>query len=193
MLSNALHNGQVGAGGNGKGSTGVVIDPLAVLRGQLVRSSPINLFTVDVSGAGAQSAFYLRTAVLEDYTGKAWVPGSNATAQPLAGALPVAPNTVGPKPTTSDFKATVSVTKLADTPPIFATPTQLSGTPTSWVWDARYGVVSGKVGSGTQYTETVAQPDPSEADSRSLYSRASGRKRHEQHRQCRAVAKSGYE
>jgi transglutaminase-like putative cysteine protease len=164
VLSNALHNGRVGSGGNGKGSTGIEVDPLAVLRGQLVRSSPINLFSVSVSGPGAKDAFYLRSAVLETYNGKAWVQGPNATPQPATGLLTVQPAIVGPTVATSSFKATVSVGKLGGTAPVFATPTALSNIPNGWAWDSRYGVVSGNVTSGLHYTETVAQPDPSNAE-----------------------------
>jgi transglutaminase-like putative cysteine protease len=163
VLANALHNGRVGSGGNGKGSTGIAVDPLAVLRGQLVRSSPINLFSVNVSGPGAKDAFYLRSAVLEDYNGKAWVQGPSAALQPASGVLSVAPAVIGPSVATSSFKATVSVGKLGGTAPVFATPTQLSNIPSNWAWDSRYGVVSGNVSSGLHYTETVAQPDPSSA------------------------------
>ena len=162
LIANALHNGQVGTGGNGKGSTGVVIDPLAVLRGELTRGTPVNLFTVNVTGDGAKSAFYLRTAVLENYTGKAWVQGSEATTSPLSGSLVVAPATAPPTVDTSQFTATVTVSKLGGTAPVFATPTQVGGSvPKTWLWDPRYGLVSGDVTSGLRFTETVAQPDPS--------------------------------
>ncbi len=162
LIANALHNGQVGTGGNGKGSTGVVIDPLAVLRGELIRGTPVNLFTVNVSGDGAKSAFYLRTAVLENYTGKAWVQGSERQRLPCraASSSPRPPRRL-PLPT-SQFTATVTVSKLGGTAPVFATPTQLGGTvPKTWLWDPRYGLVSGDVTSGLRFTETVAQPDPS--------------------------------
>ena len=162
LIANALHNGQVGAGGNGKGSTGVVIDPLAVLRGQLTRGTPVNLFTVNVAGDGAKSAFYLRTAVLENYNGKAWVQGSYHDISPLTGSLIVAPATAAPTVATSQFNATVTVSKLGGTAPVFATPTQLGGAiPAPGSGDSRYGLVVRRRHSGLRYTETVAQPDPS--------------------------------
>ena len=164
VLANALHNGHVGVGGDGGGSTGLVIDPLAVLRGQLTKSSPTDLFRVDVTGAGAKSAFYLRTAVLETYNGKAWTQGPSTSSGPTTGKLTIAPSTFGAVATTSAFQATVTVSKLGGTPPVFATPSQLAGVPQSWQWNSRYGVVSGSVSSGQHYTETVAQPDPSETE-----------------------------
>jgi transglutaminase-like putative cysteine protease len=164
LLADALHNGQVGVGGNGKGKTGVVIDPLASLRGQLTRSSPIDLFSVDVTGAGAKNAFYLRTAVLETYNGNQWVRGPNSATVPLSGSpasLTLAPTTFGTAAQSTQFTAKVAVTNLAATPPTFATPVSLPGAPSSWSWSARYGFVAGDVSASRHYTENVAQPDPS--------------------------------
>lgn len=161
VLANALHNGRVGTSGNGKGSTGVVIDPLATLRGELTRSNPVNLFSVSVTGAEAKSAFYLRSAVLENYNGKAWVQGQEQDIEPTNGQLTMAPPLLGPSVATSPFKATITVSRLAGTAPVFATPTQLTAVPGNWSWNTRYGVVSGTVKSGQTYSETVAQPNPS--------------------------------
>jgi transglutaminase-like putative cysteine protease len=162
LVSNALHNGRPGVGGNGSGTGGVSIDPLASLRGQLTRGAPINLFRVTVNGTGSASAYYLRTTVLDAYNGSAWVPGQAAATVPAQGSGFVAqPSVLGPTITTERFNATVTVEKLAGTPPLFAAPVNVTALPGSWNWNPRAGLIQGKVRSGQQYSETVVQPAPS--------------------------------
>jgi transglutaminase-like putative cysteine protease len=162
LVANALHNGHPGVGGDGSGSGGVTIDPLASLHGQLTRGSPINLFTVKVSGPGSSSAFYLRTTVLTRYNGAAWIPGSAAQTQAVASSgYNVEPKVLGPTVNTDKFDATITVQKLAGTPPLFAAPTDVNAVSSSWKWTPRTGLLAGNVHAGQQYTEQVVQPSPS--------------------------------
>jgi transglutaminase-like putative cysteine protease len=119
---------------------------------------------VQVSGAAANEAFYLRTTILESYTGKAWVQGSPAPTVPATSDnYTVAPANVTSDSNTSQFNATISIAKLGATPPLFATPSALSNIPSSWAWSQRYGILAGNVKAGQTYVETVEQPDPSRA------------------------------
>jgi transglutaminase-like putative cysteine protease len=162
VLANALHNGHPGAGGNGKGGGGVVIDPLAVLRGDLTRSDPVALFTVDVTGAGSTEPFYIRSTVLDTYNGSAWVPGPTpaleAADTTTFSTLPPAPSPAVP---VNRFTANFTVQKLAGNAPLFSAPSRVTDIPTKWTWSQQYGLIIGNVGSGQRYSETVEQPAPS--------------------------------
>ncbi len=162
VLADALHNGRAGTGGDGSGSGGVRLDPLAALKGQLTKSKPITLFTVTVKGSSSSTApYYLRSTPLDDYTGTAWVPGTDGSTGPLARA-PFGRGTSSG--TTTDFEATITIDKLAGAAPVFAAPKSIAGLTGSWTWSTQGQNLNGNVHSGEQYTETVTQPDPSDGE-----------------------------
>jgi len=111
LLSNVFHNGsQSGRGdtglGEGSGTSG--IDPFVTLKGELTRSSPVNLLTVNVqridSLGGTVQPFYARENVLSTYTGGGWTVGPRGSLQSLQTTnLESSPGTAE-APVTASFK-----------------------------------------------------------------------------------------
>jgi transglutaminase-like putative cysteine protease len=160
ILADALHHNGNADDGKGTG-TRVYLDPLATLKGQLTRSTPVELFDVTVSNAQGSEPFYLRQDILETYTGAAWVQGNNRigtrSIQPgqLGGVPPLHPENA-PQDT---FTASIHVRGLGGTPPLFYLPQNLNGSK-DWQWDAGRQLVVGQVGRDQTYVEQVQQPKP---------------------------------
>ncbi|HSY15514.1 MAG TPA: transglutaminaseTgpA domain-containing protein [Jatrophihabitantaceae bacterium] len=172
LIADALHH----SGGDG-GANGVALDQLASLRGELLRGTPVPLFTVTVPPAQNGSAgseepavdepFYLREAVLSTYNGSAWVAAEQGPSQPLGpdtsfgSQPPVNPDAVR----SYQFSASITIQQLAGNAPGFEFPASISGLSAPWSWDTGAEVLTGPgVKSGQRYTEDVIQPEPTTAD-----------------------------
>src|SRR6185437_15655665 len=80
LLARATHHNGNGIG-NGPGSGQVILSGLASLRGSLQRSTPVNLFQVQV--APGTAPFYVRQIVADDYTSdQGWQPSGNKFTKP---------------------------------------------------------------------------------------------------------------
>ena len=158
--------------GRDQGSGVGGISPFAALKGQLDRDQNIPLLDVHVTpGPGERlrdlDVFYLRTNVLSDFVGTGWRPGPDGTFQSISGSgFPSAPGTAYPNRTES-YTADMTITALSSNPPIFASPTQISGLGPGTDWDPRNMLLVGsEVTDGQQIHESVAQPSPTVADLR---------------------------
>jgi transglutaminase-like putative cysteine protease len=163
-IANVLHHN--GDAGTGKGGGGVFLDPLATLRGQLTRSTPVNLFTVNVSSAKGGEPFYLRQEVLETYTGTAWIQSdpSNATSRTIQpGGFTGRPAVSSDHTADDTYTAKIHIEQAAGAPPLFYLPQTLSGADGGWRWDTSTQLVVGNVSRNLTYTEQVEQPRPTAA------------------------------
>jgi hypothetical protein len=176
FLSDLFHDNGNGADavgfGRDQGSGVGGISPFAALKGQLDRNQNIPLLDVHITpGPGEQlknlDVFYLRTNVLSDFVGSGWRPGPNGPEQSIAGSgFPSAPGTAYPNRTES-YTADITISSLNSNPPIFASPTQITGLGAGTEWDPRNMLLVGsEVSDGQQIRESVAQPSPTVADLR---------------------------
>ena len=96
-----------------------------------------------------------------------WRPGPDGPVQAVSGSgFPSAPGTAYPNRTES-YTADITITGLSSNPPIFASPTQITGVGDGTEWDPRNMLLVGsEVADGDQLHETVAQPSPTVADLR---------------------------
>ncbi|HEU5006541.1 MAG TPA: DUF3488 and transglutaminase-like domain-containing protein [Jatrophihabitantaceae bacterium] len=163
LVSVLLHRHSSSGNGLGGGS----ISPFASLKGQLTRSSPMDLVKVKVTGqTTTTNPFYLRVNVLPVFTNSGWraAAGNGATESASQGGLANDP----PFGASTDqtFSAQMTVLGLTGNPAVFAVPTAIAG-----LNNARWSlqdqlVVGAQVSSGQTYTETVSQPEPSLAELR---------------------------
>lgn len=158
--------------GRDQGSGVGGISPFAALKGELDRNQNIPLFDVHVTpGPGERlndlNVFYLRTNVLSDFVGSGWRVGQEGDPQSLAGnQFASEPGTAHPNRTES-YSADISITALNSNPPIFASPTQVTGVGDNTKWDPRdLLLVGSQVEPNQQIEENVAQPNPTVADLR---------------------------
>jgi transglutaminase-like putative cysteine protease len=162
VLTDALHDSGssgTGVGGFGAGS-GVALDPFAALKGQLDRSHTVNLFSVKLDHADADP-YYLRANVLSNYTDQGWSVGSHG-ATDNAGSTLFVTDPPSDQLSTRTYRATISVSGLSDTPPVFANPAQIAGLPGRTGWStADQILVNSQVSGGAKYTEEVREPAPS--------------------------------
>ncbi|MGH8862466.1 MAG: transglutaminase TgpA family protein, partial [Jatrophihabitantaceae bacterium] len=158
-------NAGVGTGG---------IDPFAALHGELNREHSVDLLTVRVTSPdgsvgrpGGVQPFYLRTNVLSSFRGDGWRPGPDGASEPADGSqFPSAPGTEF-APRTSQFSADITVSGLRSNPPVFASPTSLSGVSGSTSWNTRNMLlIDSTVDSGQVIHEEVSQPQPTVNDLR---------------------------
>ncbi|SDJ14496.1 Transglutaminase-like enzyme, putative cysteine protease [Frankineae bacterium MT45] len=158
-LANAVHNGDSGSSGSGAGGT--TLDPFVSLKGDLKRTTPIPLLSVQVSGP---NPYYLRQLVLDNFTGTRWQQSLNS---PTVGLrqddLPLIPDDQPANPVQYDAKITVK--NLAGNAPTLQSPTAIHGLPRGTTWNERTAVVGGPgLRSGERYTVTVSAPQPNSAD-----------------------------
>lgn len=162
VLTDALHDSGgsgSGLGGFGAGS-GVALDPFAALKGQLDRPHTVTLFSVTLDQPDADP-FYLRANVLSNYTARGWSVGAHGSTDSANSTFLVADPPAEQLPTRV-YRATISVSGLADNPPVFANPTQLQGLPSRTGWStADQILVNSQVSEGSKYTEEVREPAPS--------------------------------
>lgn len=163
LIASAFHGG--GSGGQGvqgigAGHGGTSIDPFVALRGQIERDKPVPLINVHVeSGPGVQP-FYLRTNVLDRFTGASWVASEHGGTDPVtATGFETAPapgqvRTVG-------YQATITITGLSGNPPVFSVPSRIEGLDPRAGWSPQDQLLLGTdVRNGMQFSEFVAQPQP---------------------------------
>lgn len=167
LLSDAVHGSGKGSGVAGFGAkTGISLDPYAALKGQLIRSKPVSLFTVTVR-PGDPLPMYLRANVLSAYTARGW----GAAAHP--GEVDVAQTSFDTYPPvtapldTQALHAHIQITNLSDNVPVLAQPAALSGVPHGTLWSNTDQIVIGTtVQKGDRIDEDVLQPNPSLAQLR---------------------------
>lgn len=161
-----------GADSVGVGSGTGGIDPFAALRGELKRDRKVDLLTVrvhsddpDFATAKGTQPFYLLTNVLPVYTGSGWRPGPEGSLQSLDDTqFASSPGTAFP-PRVVRYSADITVSGLRSNPPLFATPTALSGLSGDTKWNSRNQLLIGsRVTGGQTFHEDVAQPAPTTAD-----------------------------
>ena len=155
----ADHNGAAGTGG---------IDPFAALHGELNHDKATPLFSVRVSSSsdkvgtpGGTQPFYLRTNVLTNFQGDGWRPGAAGPPEPIAGTQFASVPGVAFQPRVAQFSAQITVSGLRSNPPVFASPSAISGVSTGTGWNPRELLLVGStVDAGQVISEDVAQPDP---------------------------------
>jgi transglutaminase-like putative cysteine protease len=157
-------------GGSGSGG----IDPFAALRGQLNRNQNLPLLSVTVSSSSVQlgtqgvEPFYLRTNVLPVFTGSGWRPadGDPPTENLTDTQFASAPGTAF-APQVVRYTASISVTGLRSNPPVFGSPTSVTGLDSSTKWNTQDMLLIGsRVDGGQKFQEEVAQPAPTVAELR---------------------------
>lgn len=166
IVANALHHSNGDNSGNGTGSGKIYLDPLATLKGQLTKSTPVNLFDVQLANTSGNEPYYLRQEVLEDYTGAAWIPGgsNNLVPGPIkSGAFTGVPAVHTDRTADDTYTAKIHIQQLGGTPPVFYLPDALTGSGSDWHWDTGTQLVVGQVSKNQSYTEQVQQPRPTAA------------------------------
>ena len=153
LLTDSFH-------GNGSGSgqgNGTSISPFATLKGQLTLGQVVNLAQVTVT-PGADP-YFLRSKVLDNFTGSGWVAaksarGSAVTAANLSDGLPVGATNVS-------YTATVRISGLTDTAPILGSPKDFDGLRSAWrLNSADDTLVNSKTNRNETYTESVLAAAP---------------------------------
>jgi transglutaminase-like putative cysteine protease len=153
---------------DGSGTSG--IDPFAALFGQLNRNTTVNLMSVRVSSSDPRfetkghQPFYLRTNVLPIFNGTGWRPGPDGSEAGVdATQFDSSPGTPF-APTIMTFSAQITVHSLHSNPPVFATPSSMSGLSSNTKWSKQNQLLVGAdIGSGQVIQETVAQPEPTQS------------------------------
>lgn len=160
VLSRAAHHG---SGGDGPGNGQTQLNTFASLRGSLRQPSPIALLRVQVDPNSAP--FYIRQAVLDQFTNTGWQQSGNAFGPPSLSALdggdyPSVPANQGQTPT-FNFNARFTVLGLGGTTlPLLANPTNLQAG-SDGAWNARTDSVIGvNLRRNMTYAESVQQPAP---------------------------------
>jgi transglutaminase-like putative cysteine protease len=177
FVANLFHHGG-GSNGTGFGESDVHsgsgtagIDPFAALFGELNRNTTVSLLSVRVSSQNPKfltkghQPFYLRTNVLPVFTGNGWRPGPDSSGTGIdstqfdsSPGTPFAPSNL-------TFSAQIIVHSLHSNPPVFATPTAMSGLPSSTKWSKQNQLlIDSTVSGGQVIQETVAQPAPTQAE-----------------------------
>jgi hypothetical protein len=149
----------IGAGGS--------ISPFVTLKGQLTRTTPMDLVRVKITGATDPQPFYLRVNVLPVFTGAGWrAAKSNGTTE-QAGAGGLANDPPFGASAAQSFTAQMTVLGLTGNPAAFAVPSSIDGLDATAKWSLQDQLVVGaQVSSGQTYTESVSQPEPTVAELR---------------------------
>ncbi|HEU5267224.1 MAG TPA: DUF3488 and transglutaminase-like domain-containing protein [Jatrophihabitans sp.] len=159
LITDLFHNGH-GAGG-GSGTAG--ISPFATLKGQLTRDKPIDLFTVHIENwrDGSAMPFYLRTNVLDQFTGGGWVVGGSDDLGSINSSFDYR---LPPGQTrTIDYSVRIKISGLTGTAPLFARSTTFTGLAGVSFKDEFQVLTGSHVFRGQTYHQTFAQPDPTSA------------------------------
>lgn len=174
LLSRLFHNsgggGPAGFGADLNGAVGTGgIDPFAALHGELNRETAVPLFNVKIASSspdevgtrGHAQPFYLRTNVLSTFDGDGWRPGAPGPSESLnITQFESRPGTEF-TPQTVRFFAQIKITGLRSNPPVFGSPTTLSGLDPDTSWNPRQMLLmNSTVDSGQTISENVAQPAP---------------------------------
>jgi hypothetical protein len=168
LIADALHNGRGSGGGQGGGfgaSSGISLDPFDALKGDLQRTKAVKLFTVTLGPKSTTRPFYLRANVLMGYSDRGW------SALRHIGTENVGSTSYGTTPPTSTLDATVNFTArlhilgLADNPPVFGRPVEVTGLDGEAEWSRNDELLLGpKVHNGQDITEQITQPAPTQVD-----------------------------
>ncbi|MGY1855845.1 transglutaminase family protein [Modestobacter sp. SYSU DS0290] len=150
-----------GSGGNG---TGTALDPVAEMRGQLNRPSPVDLLSVRSDG----DLGYLRSVVLDRFTAEGWE-RSNADGQrSIAGdrSLAPLPGGVAHQQVTARITAVGLDDQFLPVPYSPQTVDVADGDEGNWRFDRAGRTVFGRgtTTAGLVYEVTADRPDPSQAD-----------------------------
>jgi transglutaminase-like putative cysteine protease len=163
VLANALHNSSSSAGGAGIGTGGVSLDPMASLKGELLRTKPVTLFRVTVTPSNVDP-FYVRANVLSTFTLAGWQAASHEPKESI-GATQFNVNPPVADPTGPAYQARLNIVGLSDNPPVFARPQSVNGAPGDASWSqSDQLLVDTHVSNGDQMVQTVVEPAPSIAD-----------------------------
>jgi len=180
LLTDLFHggggNGETGFGAdrnNGLGGTGG-IDPFAALHGELNREHAVPLLDVKITSPdgtigipGGVQPFYLRTNVLSSFQGDGWRPGPAGPSEPIDQTGFASAPGVSFQPHVAHYSAQITVTGLRSNPPVFASPTAITGAASGTSWNPRDLLLVGSTTDGNQViNEEVAQPNPTVADLR---------------------------
>jgi transglutaminase-like putative cysteine protease len=164
-LADAFHNGNGdGVGGLGTGTGTGGINPFAALKGQLQRNKPARLMDVHIDATQPVQPFYVRSNVLDKFTGDGWTVSSHGPTEPLSiTSFDTDPPSGGGRIAT--FDATITITGLTDTAPVFNIPRGLQGLAAGTTWSSQDQVLLGtRVRKDEIFSEVVAQPDPTVRD-----------------------------
>ena len=150
----------IGAGGS--------ISPFATLKGQLTRTTPMDLVRVKITGTTDAQPFYLRVNVLPVFTGSGWrAAKSNGATERASGVGGLANDPPFGASAAQSFTAQMTVLGLTGNPAAFAVPSGMDGLGGTAKWSLQDQLVVGaKVSSGQTYTESVTQPEPTIAELR---------------------------
>jgi hypothetical protein len=165
LIADAFHSGAgSGLGGFGAGSGGGAISPFAALKGQLDRDKPVNLMRVQVDTDGTVQPFYVRSNVLDKFTGDGWSVSGHGEVEPVNvtsfGTIPVTS-----EPRTASYQADITITGMTGNAPVFSVPRSIQGLDSDVGWSEQDQVMlGGSVQRGDEFFEVVAQPQPTIAD-----------------------------
>jgi hypothetical protein len=167
LLADAFHPGSNnGIGGFGAGSGGGSISPFAALKGQLIRGKAVSLMRVHIIPlSGPVQPFYVRSNVLDKFTGTGWVASGHGNTEDLGvTTFDTQPVSVGAARTTS-YEAQITISGLSGNAPVFNLPSHVNGLGNDVRWSAQDQLlIGGSVDSGQQFAETVSQPAPTVQD-----------------------------
>jgi hypothetical protein len=161
LITDLFRNGSSNGEGSGSGTAG--ISPFAKLKGELTRDKPVNLLSVHIDNwrDGGRPPFYLRTTVLDQFTGSGWRVGGSDD----LGSVNSRFNYRLPsgQARSINYSVRVDVSGLTGTPPLFARSTGYTGL-SSADFKQEFQVVTGsKVFRGQTYRQTFAEPAPTSA------------------------------
>ncbi len=135
-----LAEGSLSAGPGGPGSTGVALDPVASLHGQLTRKKPIDLLRVETP---VEEPGYLRAVTVDRYdVDVGWTLGNPGAQLPLNAQLPAVHPRESGRPVTATVEAVGHDDRFL---PVPVTPlsVQLDGGENGWRFDPLTGTVVG--------------------------------------------------
>ncbi|GAB3351646.1 transglutaminase TgpA family protein [Modestobacter lapidis] len=157
--------GGLGSGTGGGSSTGSSLDPVAELRGELLRPEPMDLLEVDAS---VDDPGYLRAVTLDRYDGEGWRLSNLDGEQSIAVAEPLAPlpDRAAGRPVTATITATGHDDQFL---PTFSAPQSIDvqgDEDAAWRFDPENDTVFGRdvTTEGRSWTVTAVQPGPGADD-----------------------------
>ncbi|MCW2695133.1 MAG: Transglutaminase, partial [Modestobacter sp.] len=165
MLSEGSLATGLGDGTGGGSGTGSSLDPVAELRGELVRPEPMDLLEVDTA---VEDPGYLRAVTLDEYSGEGWRMSDLDGELSLAAGGPLAPlpgRTPG-----REVTATITATGHDDQfLPTFSAPQTIDvqgSDDDAWRFDRGNDTVFGRDATteGLTWTVVAEQPQPSAED-----------------------------
>ncbi|WP_375493393.1 transglutaminaseTgpA domain-containing protein [uncultured Jatrophihabitans sp.] len=155
LITDAFHHHHGHGGGSGTGG----VSPFADLKGELNRRDPVNVADVTIEDRTTTAPFYLRSDVLDLYSGVGWRSSGHSTTTSIdSGDFSTSPDSGSGESET--FRAHVKVDRLDGVPPVFAEPIALAGLDAkNTQWSSRDQILQGAhVQHGDSYTEEVSQP-----------------------------------